>query len=417
MYFIPNYVTYHEEDGAIFITSNLRQNTVKLTAPEIINEFYSIVKDGGCANISTELTSFLHEQELLINKQELVDALNELEEVLNDSLVLTIMPTEACNFRCTYCYENHESITMSYKTLDHILTYISEQIGNFKKLHISWFGGEPTLCKDTILRTSNYIKKLKRKNSFDYAASMTTNGYLLSLDDFVDYYNAGVTSYQITLDGWEHDLTRSHITGTGTLNTIMENLIAISKLPQEEYQYQIALRHNILQDSACEDWYDYLFKLFGKDKRFFVRVRAVGNWGGDSVTSLKLLSKDNANDILQKHLDYIRKIGLLSEDKKTSPLSLICYASYPHSMVFRANGKIEKCTVCLDHPANCIGQVYESCGIKIDEDVNRKWYKTSLTENCIHCSNVLACLNKQCRKAQIVDAQSTCTVPSFLQYE
>ena len=55
MFVIPSYVDYYEKDGAIFITSQLLQNTVKLTDPLIIDEFKSLLRSAGCADISTPM--------------------------------------------------------------------------------------------------------------------------------------------------------------------------------------------------------------------------------------------------------------------------------------------------------------------------------------------------------------------------
>ena len=266
MYTLPGYVEYYEEDGAIYITSKLLQNKVKITEKPLQEEFYAIVRCGGCPDISTPLTRFLHEQELLLNSEEITQALKEAVSILNDTLLLTIMPTEGCNFRCPYCYEEHTPISMSRAVLDRIQEYIAEQAPRFGLIQINWFGGEPTLCKDTILETSELIQSLQRENSFLYSSAMTTNGYLLNVENFKEYYAAGIINYQITLDGWNHDQTRPHVSGRGTLQTILDNLTAISALP-EEYQFQILLRHNILAGDRDFSWYDNLYKLFGADKQ------------------------------------------------------------------------------------------------------------------------------------------------------
>lgn len=49
---------------------------------------------GGCLDISTQLTRFLHEQKLLVNDREIEESVNELKRVMEDVLILTMMPTE-----------------------------------------------------------------------------------------------------------------------------------------------------------------------------------------------------------------------------------------------------------------------------------------------------------------------------------
>ena len=41
------------------------------------------------------------------------------------------------------------------------------------------------------------------------------------------------------------------------LQTIINNLASLSKLPPAEYSFHITLRHNILADDEDYSWYDY----------------------------------------------------------------------------------------------------------------------------------------------------------------
>lgn len=407
MYHIPGYVDYYEEGGAIYVTSRLRQNTVKLSEPQIIEEFKAIAHCGGCPEIFTPLGHFLHEQELLVTEQEINDVIDELRKIMNDSLLLTIMPTEGCNFRCSYCYEDHASISMCRDTIDQIKKYLCSQAASFQNINISWFGGEPTLCKDTIIEVNSLAQMLQKNYQFDFTSSMTTNGYLLSCEDFLKYYHSGITSYQITLDGWCHDKTRPHISGKGSLQRILDNLLSISVLPNSNYQYHVTLRHNILPGDEDYSWYDHLHTLFGKDDRFSVLVRPVGNWGGESVRSLDVLKGNDRDILVQKHIDYMNKIGLKCGNQRRSPLSQVCYASYPHSMVFRSNGKIEKCTICLDHPDNLLGYVDQEKGVTLNATINQLWSTATPKLQCYQCADMLSCMNMQCPASRIIYAEDS----------
>ena len=255
---------------------------------------------------------------------------------------------------------------------------------------------------------SNIVQNLQKQYGFHYAANMTTNGYLLNDKLFRQFYQAGITSYQITIDGWNHDKARPHVSGKGTLQTIINNLASLSKLPPAEYSFHITLRHNILADDEDYSWYDYLYRLFGHDKRFAVLVRAVGDWGGEGVHSLSILHQDTKDVLVAKHVAYLDKIGMSCHNHRNGALAQVCYASYPHSMVFRANGKIGKCTVALDHPQNQLGWVDPEKGIVIDPEVNCRWSFSDLKPECRSCRNVLRCMNMQCKKSEIIDGKTVC---------
>lgn len=403
MYIIPGYVKIRKEKDESYLFSELLNNKVRIFQPDLKQELENLVEHG-CDKLSTPLTKFLYEQELLAKKEEIVENLNNFRDTLNKYLMLTIMPTENCNFRCPYCYEHHMAINMDEKNFKHIQSYIKTQaMKDFKMVQINWFGGEPTLCKDKVISMGEYIQGLQKEYSFDYFATMTTNGYLLDLDSFKKYYKTGVVGYQITLDGWNHNKTRPHVTGKGTLEAILSNLKNISKLPKESFNFNIILRYNILPDSNDFTWYDYLKKLFGTDDRFSILIRPVSDWGGDGVKELSILDKVSAENAVKKHLKYIEKIGLKHVNgNRNDVFAKICYANYPYGFVFRACGKIEKCTVCLDHPQNNVGYIDKEKGVLIKESNNKLWSNTTFPDKCLRCPSVLSCLNMRCRKQEIL---------------
>src|ERR1041384_6711550 len=91
---------------------------------------------------------------------------------------LIILPTEKCNFRCTYCYEDFSIGKMKLETRESIKKFIKKRAPLLDKLNISWFGGEPLLAKDIVLDISSYAHKCSQEyDELEFNAGMTTNGY------------------------------------------------------------------------------------------------------------------------------------------------------------------------------------------------------------------------------------------------
>lgn len=98
--------------------------------------------------------------EYLVNEGYIVkDDDTELREVdlkymqtchAQDELILTILPTEGCNFRCEYCYEEHKKNVMSKEMQQVLINYVKKNINSYAGLTVSWFGGEPLLYPDVI---------------------------------------------------------------------------------------------------------------------------------------------------------------------------------------------------------------------------------------------------------------------------
>lgn len=404
MFIFPGYVSHRECDDAIYVSSELFHNKIKITDPNLQEEFRLIVHNGGIPEINTPLTEFLHSQELLVTHQEINKALIEAKKLLSDTLILTIMPTEGCNFRCSYCYENHTPNSMTPQMLDQLKKFITSQAQNYKAIRLNWFGGEPTLCRNAVLEISELVKSMQAKYGLHYSASMTTNGYLLNLDFFLQLLAAGVNEFQITLDGWDHNKTRPHASGKGTLQQILANLTVLSALPANLYDYKIIIRRNILDGDTDFTWYDHLYSLFGHDPRFMIVVRTVNDWGGDSVEKLNIAKGTNKSTLLRLHEGYLEKIGMPHSIEDNSLFSRICYAAYPNGFVFRANGDIVKCTVALDHPNNQVGRIDMGNGVILSDEVNHLWYDNELKQECFTCPDVLSCFNMQCKRAAITES-------------
>lgn len=82
----------------------------------------------------------------------LADRLHEALRV-SRSRHLVIMPTEACNYRCTYCYQSFDHGAMDRRTIEGLKAYVRQVVRQIDHLSISWFGESRCLH---IRRSSNY---------------------------------------------------------------------------------------------------------------------------------------------------------------------------------------------------------------------------------------------------------------------
>jgi uncharacterized protein len=51
----------------------------------------------------------------------------------------------------------------------------------------------------------------------------------------------------------------------------------------------------------------------------------------------------------------------------------ICYAAHANSFLVRADGRLNKCTVALDLPANQVGRIHEDGTLELDRDRMLGW--------------------------------------------
>lgn len=124
-----------------------------------------------------------------------------------ESVSFVIAPTFACNLRCKYCFEKNITMdaTMDNKLIDDIVDYIIKSTTiSTRKLHITWFGGEPLLEYEKILQLSEKLKLKLQDTTIKFTSSIITNGVLLNKDKILTLINiCNLNNMQITLDGTE----------------------------------------------------------------------------------------------------------------------------------------------------------------------------------------------------------------------
>ncbi len=286
--------------------------------------------------------------------------------ITNKFFQLILLPTELCNFRCTYCYEDFSVGRMKRETITGIKALLENRCTDLDYLQIAWFGGEPLTAKDIVLEISEYAMALTRKYpQLRYKGDMTTNGYFLNYDTTVALANVGVQNYQISLDGPReiHNKSRIRADGGNTYDQIWSNLLAIrdSSLP-----VSVLLRIHFTVDTLgqLDSLIDEIKKEFIHDSRFSVFFKSIERLGGANDASIKILSeaeKEKAIDLLKTKLYGER----LDSDAGFSEPGHVCYASRANSLVIRSNGDVGKCTVALYDERNKIGTLQEDGKLKI----------------------------------------------------
>jgi uncharacterized protein len=117
-----------------------------------------------------------------------------------DRLRLFIYPTEQCNFRCVYCYEDFAVGRMSPEVVSGIKALISRRAPELSILRLTWFGGEPTTALDIVRNIMAHAVESGRHHDVKIESDMTTNAFRLNGEVLGDLCALSVTEYQITLE-------------------------------------------------------------------------------------------------------------------------------------------------------------------------------------------------------------------------
>lgn len=299
-----------------------------------------------------------------------------LESAEEDSdFRLTINPTLQCNFRCWYCYEQHNAKSvMTEKTINTIKSLINRILDKYNSLELAFFGGEPFLEFDSVvLPLLEYTSRICQHKSKKYIATFTTNGFLINskIVSQLSRYNIGFS--QITLDGGPqfHNKTRK-ANGCDSFNRIVENIKLFAKA-----NFPVLLRINLTKENSQSalDIPGYFCDLDSEtQKNISVLVQQV--W------------QDAKNDIFEETWNIYEsflKIGIRPWPIYFNVLRAICYADKRHSAVINYDGRVFKCTAIDFNSKQEDTTIQQDVLKSLDEAFDRRLEKRMSNKLCEKC--------------------------------
>lgn len=181
-----------------------------------------------------------------------IDELRKLEYLensqwyQNDIYRLTFFSTNACNFRCSYCSQEHVVKNIEDEVVENGIALIEKLSKNVKKLCITWFGGEPLLQYQKIKDMMKRVTQICDENHCSLYTNFVTNGYLLNENMISDLIEMHTVSLQITVDSNPevHNKRRHLKNGSGTYSKILQNIITLL-----DNGIKIVLRINIDEET------------------------------------------------------------------------------------------------------------------------------------------------------------------------
>ncbi len=193
--------------------------------------------------------------------------MNDLKEYYRSSSLNMILElTNACNLRCKYCFENYQTAQRKYSimteaTLKEAIDFLLEDRLN---CHLTFFGGEPLLCKELIILGIRYGNKIARKGKKYITYSIVTNGTELD-DEFISVLNDNNVNVIYSFDGnkFSQNKYRPFISGKGSYDIVVDNLKKLLKTRKDERYGHLIVRPTIISTtvSLLNDIYSELIEL------------------------------------------------------------------------------------------------------------------------------------------------------------
>lgn len=287
----------------------------------------------------SEIGDVLEKNKCLVKSEyDEINQINYLETLSRTNRIdlnLTIAPTYACNFACTYCYEeDRRNVFLDDSQVESIIKFV-DTFKDVKELYITWYGGEPLMGIDTIEKLTKKIEPLGKKIKHH----IVTNGYLLNKKNIEILDKLNIKTAQITLDGPKeiHDKRRPLLNGKGTFDQILKNIDLLFEMIPD---FGVSFRVNIdkTNNTCFKEIYNLLHIRY-KGKRFNVYAGFVDEiLACKSVNSCVFNRNDMYNFKKEMFINHKIDLGLYPSYKRQS-----CMAQMLNGYVIGADGNIFKC--------------------------------------------------------------------------
>lgn len=294
----------------------------------------------------------------------------------------TILTTTDCNARCFYCYEkNIPRISMTEETAHKTAEFIASNSNN-KKVHISWFGGEP-LCNKKVI---DIITTDLKSRQISFYSSMITNGYLF--DDYTVCHAKekwNLKSVQITLDGTDEVYNRCKNYIYNDSNPFERVCNNIDALLSNGITVKIRLNIDLHNYNNLEELADFIAVRYKGKKKIHVYVALLFDFSGIRTVDIKELLINSVLRIEQKLFESgILVYGIGKNDFVTN----YCMADNKHAALINPNGELGRCE---HYPNDFLWGTVDNPDFS--NSALKKWQiKQNISDNCKKCKYYIECL-------------------------
>lgn len=320
--------------------------------------------------------------------------------------------TNACNCRCRYCFETARPDYMKLDTAMDVTRFLIANAERSKAIpSINFFGGEPTLCWDSIIvPLTDWIRQQYNK---PFQLSMTSNGVLLN-DERLQYMKRNNIALLFSVDGDQEtqDYNRPLASGGGSYASIAEVARLIPK-----YYPNTTFRSTVIPKTCGNTFHNIMFAEWLGYHNIFLMPNVLEEWPEDAKQTMSAEMRRYSDYFIQCFRDGRRPIRFSEYDKAFTKIQRINTAIYCNtyregpscdacgkcglgSNRFAAidfRGDIYGCQemVCVPGSSNpfYIGNIYTGVDNQLREKLIRSYHKNA--ERSDHC--------KDCRLDRICD--------------
>ncbi|MCI7796803.1 MAG: SPASM domain-containing protein [Lachnospiraceae bacterium] len=329
----------------------------------------------------------------------------------NGHIDIEILPTQSCNARCFYCFEQKfTSLTMNEDIANEVIRYICSHVTADQNVCFIWFGGEPLLGEKIIDRILSEVRDFYG-GKLQYTSSITTNNSLLT-DEILQKFDGlwRVTDVLTTIDGYreEHNSRKAYV--DKSVDAYAATLANLKRLVERGIKTTCRLnldKENICQlDSILSD-----LQPFSACPNFSIQLTTLRNKTDSRSVRDKYFAADEYPSFYQTVIPRLFAQGFVRDPLLMLPVrdSSNCISCALNKVVINANGNLFRCVQDSLADENAVGNCRD--GMRSNWNYT-KWYQEidNLGESCESCIYLPCCQGgcKQYRRSPSFD-----TTPCF----
>ncbi|MDD4036198.1 MAG: radical SAM protein [Bacilli bacterium] len=395
MYKKSKYLYYYKEDD-VYVLYSTKTGTIAIMESDETKDIDTIINNDtfGIKEININLFNELLKYDFIIdyNTNEEKDVVEKINSYLKNSKTFssTVFITNQCNFNCGYCFVKKNIESISSTTIDKLYLLYNKMSDAYEELHISWFGGEPLLELKKMITINTNLHSICNIKGRNLKSSVVTNGYLLTLRNFLKMYDAGINEIQVTLDENSiiHNKYRTHITDGATFNTIIDNLRAISKCNRNDFHIRIRCNYFNKSIDKIDECVEIYKKYFQNDNRFSFTIKPIVNYDSNDPKELITTYIGTVGSVTNFILKYpelnTEFSGVLMPKRKW------CSFYGSNTVVINNIGNIYSCDSTINNDDYLIGYIDESGSIIYNDKYNELLYDEIF--RCLKCNRYPICV-------------------------
>ncbi len=313
------------------------------------------------------------------------DTINSASRRIEATVTLTL----ECNLACPYCYEDpfRGHFVMSAKTADLLVQRLTERMNEGLDVSIDFYGGEALIELELLKSIATRLGETAVRHSVKFSFNIFSNGVLLTPAVVQQLLPLGLSAIRLTIDGPPdiHNAQRPFVSGAGSFDRIMSNLLAIHKLTPVDLGGNYT-RHNYrrfpeLLDLLIEQGLDPTSM---KEVSFSpVMPKADGSVAGDRGSACACTSEPWA---IEAGL-FLRGEVL----KRGFPVAKIkpgaCMIEFKNDLVVGYDGGLYKCPVFMGQEELRVGSLADGVGDYCQTHNLDLWKN----EECLECAYLPLC--------------------------